>query len=589
MERRLAAILAADVAGYSRLMSKDEGGTLAALRSHLDALLGPKIAEHRGHIVKFIGDGLLAEFASVVEAVECAAEIQQGMAARNAEVPGERRIDFRVGVNLGDVIAEEGDIYGDGVNIAARLQVLADPGHICVSHTVYDHVRSKVRLSFEDLGEQSLKNIEEPMHAYQIAVAGERRPTPRAAPTKGDAPSLGFHLPDRPSIAILPFRNLSGEPAQDYLADGLRLGIQATLVKLSGLFLINARAVNRYRERDVAAVQAGDELGVRYILDGAVQQSGQRIRATLQLTDVRADEIIWAERYDHPVDDILQVQDEIIDEVVSSLGPALLGERTGFSWSRDLPTREMRESFYLGISHLYKGTQSDNAAARRMFEELFRLKPDSEQGASNIALTHWLDGFFGWSASPAHSMEQAAVWARKALELGDLNGLGHTVLGNLELRAGRHDQALVYARKGVEIRSNCPLAHGQLAYVQNFCGDPQGAIKSARYALYLERVYPAWLINVLAIAYRDGGEVGLSIPAASEAARLNPQQIDARLILCSDYALLDRVEQAREFAQEIVSLDPAFSIARFGKTQPYKDAAALEHLIVALRKAGLPE
>ena len=224
-----------------------------------------------------------------------------------------------------------------------------------------------------------------------------------------------------------------------------------------------------------------------------------------------------------------------------------------------------------------------------MFEELFRLDPDTEHGAGNIALTHWLDGFFGWSAAPGGSMEQSAVWARRALEHGDRNGLGHTVLGDLELQAGRHEQALAYARKAVEIRPSCPLSRGRLGYVQNYCGDPGGALKSARYALDLDPVYPVWLINVLAAAYRDSGELGLSIRAACESLRRDPQQIDARLILCSDYALSEQPEQAYEIAEEIVSLDPAFSTNEFRKTQLYKDATYLDRSVAALRKAGLPE
>jgi class 3 adenylate cyclase len=589
MERKLAAILAADVVGYSRLMGRDETGTLAALKGHLESLIEPKIAERRGRIVKLMGDGVLAEFASVVEAVECAAEIQSGMAARNAEVPGDRRIDFRMGVNLGDVIAEDGDIHGDGVNIAARLQVLAEPGHICISRTVYDQVRNKVDLGFQDLGEQTLKNIEQPIHAYQIAVAGGPSAAGGDASAMADEPSLDFQLPDRPSIAILPFKSLGCDPGQDYLADGLRLGIQATLVQLSGLFLVNAPALNAYRESEASATAVGNELAVRYVLDGAVQQAGNRIRVTVQITDVEARQTTWAERYDRILDDVFKLQDEITGEVISSLHIELLNNEIGRIWFGKLTSPEAREYYYRGSSHLYEGNKEDNAAARHMFEELYRVQPDTVLGPSNVSVTHWLDAFFGWTEPSARSIEEATAWANKAIEYEDNNGIGHAILGHLQLLDGKYDEALATCSKGVELRTSCPLANGLLGLVLNYSGDARAAIKSIREALQLERVYPAWMIDVLAAAYRDCGEIQHSIPIAKESVRLDPRKNDARLILCSDYNLAADHDQARLIADEIVARDPAFSLSAFEKSQPYKDPAALERLTSALREAGLPD
>jgi class 3 adenylate cyclase len=585
--RRLAAILAADVVGYSRLMGEDEAGTLATLKTHRTEFIEPTIAEHKGRIVKLMGDGALVEFSSVVDAVACAIAVQEGMVARNEGVPEERKMLFRLGVNLGDVMIEGDDIYGTGVNVASRLETLADPGGICISGTVYDQVASKVSRPIEDMGEQALKNIEDPVRAYRIR-AGETEAGAGTQAPSGSA-SLEFAPGERPSIAILPFKNLSGDPAQDYLGEGLRLGILSSLVQLSGLFLIGTNAVNGYRGRDVPAAQAGSEVGVRYVLDGAIQQAGTRIRATLQLTDVQAGEIVWAERYDRVLDDLFEMQDEITQEVIISLDVRLHGREQDRIWFSKLTGPDAREFFLRGISHFYSFTKDDNAAARRMFEDLYRVQPDTVYGPSMVATTHWWDAFFGWSDDPARSFEQAAEWANKAIQYEENNGLGYAILGHLQLLEGRHDEALENCRMATEIRASCPLAFGLLASVQNYYGDPQEAVKNVKDALQMERIYPPWLVNVLAAAYRDGGKVDLSIPAAREAARLDPQQTEARVILCSDYELNNAHDEARRMAGEIIAIDPSFRLSSYAESQPYRDAATRERLIESLRAAGLPE
>jgi class 3 adenylate cyclase len=589
VQRRLAAILAADVVGYSRLMQADEEGMLARLKTLRAEAIDPKIAGHGGRIVKLMGDGALVEFSSVVDAVRCAIAIQRALAGRNTELPEEAVIRLRIGINLGDIMVDQDDIYGDGVNVASRLENLADSGGICISGTVHDQVAGKIPETFEFMGEQALKNIEEPVRAYRV-VTGERPSAALgAAKAATDTSSLEFAPPERPSVAILPFKSLGSDPDQDYLADGLRLGIQATLVQLSGLFLVNAPALNAYRDRDVSALTAGSELGVHYVLEGAVQQAGKRIRATLQVTDVTAKRTIWAERYDRILDDVFELQDEITREVISSLNIELLSSEVGRVWFGKLSSPQAREYNYRGLSHLYEGNKDDNAAARHMFEELTRVQPDSVVGPSNVSVTHWLDAFFGWTDSSAGSIEQAASWAKKAMEYEDNNGIGHAVFGHLQLLEGKYDEALATCTKGIELRSSCPLAHGLLGLVLNYSGDARAAIKRVREALQLERVYPAWMINVLATAYRDCGEVELSIPAAKESVRLDPQQNDARLILCSDYNLAADHDQARRVAAEIIARDPTFRLSTYAKSQPYKTRAPLERVIEALREAGLPD
>jgi class 3 adenylate cyclase len=585
VQRRLAAILAADVVGYSRLMEVDEETTLRTLRACRQIIDG-LVTGHGGRVFGAAGDSVIAEFSSPVEAVRCAVEIQRNLEKSNADLPDDRLMRFRIGVNLGDVMVDGDDLLGDGVNVASRLEGLADTGGICISGTVYDQVAGKISQAFESMGVQTLKNIEAPVRAYRVSTGQGLSETQARARTSF---RLEFTPPERPSVAILPFKSLGSDADKDYVADGIRFGIQATLVQLSGLFLVHPPVLNAYRERDVSALSAGAELEVRYVLEGAVQQAGSRIRVTVQLTDIEARQTILAERYDRVLDDVFELQDEITREVISSLNIKLVTSETDRVWFGKLTSPEAKEFYYRGASHFYELNKDDNAIARHMFEELYRVQPDSVIGPSNIAASHWLDAFLGWTDSSAGSIEQAATWAEKAMQYEENNGIGHAVFGHLQLLDGKHDEALATCSKGAELRSSCPLAHGLLGLVLNFCGDAEQAVKSVREALQLERVYPAWLIDILAAAYRDSGDVELSIPAAEESLRLNPRNNDARLILCSDYNLTADHDRARRVGEEIIASDPAFRLSAYAKSQPYKNPAALERLIAGLREAGLPD
>ncbi len=587
--RRLAAIALADVAGYSRLMGEDEEGTLAALKLHRRELFDPKIEAHRGRIVKTIGDGILIECPSVVEAVRCCLEVQQGMAERNKSVPDARRIQFRVGVNLGDIIIDGGDIFGDGVNIAARLEAMAPPGGICISGAVREQVRRKLHLDLEDLGQRALKNIEEPVRAYRIVRGGgSQKP---GAPTDAAAASAdaGLALPQRPSIAILPFKNLNRDVENDFIADGIALGIQTLLVQLSGLFLVNACSDQGYREGKKTAAEAVRELPVRYVMEGTAQRSGQRVRVTVQLTDLRDGAVVWAERYDRELEDVFALQDHVTQQVISALNIELVFRDLGRLLTGNLSGGGAWEYFLRGVSHLYKFNKEDNGRARVMFEKLYALHPDKVQGPGYIGLTHWVDATRGWAESPADSLKQAAEWAAKAVEYDDNDGLGHVIMGYVRLHEGRHDEALALCEKAVEYRASCPAALGQIASVQLYCGDARGAVRSARESLAVRIMHPPLLINLLAAAYRDSGEIGLSIPAAREAVRLDPQHTDALATLCSDYVLAGEDEDAHRVAHEIIAIDPAFQISRYAANQPYRDKSRLEHIVATLRSAGLPD
>ncbi len=585
VQRRLAAILAADAVGYSRLMDVDEEATLRTLRSHRQ-IIDRLINSYGGRVFGSAGDSVIAEFSSPVEAVRCAVEIQQELGKSNAGLPEDRLMRFRIGVNLGDVMVEGADLLGDGVNVAARLEGLADSGGICISGAVYDQVAGKISRTFEFMGEQTLKNIEGLVRAYRVSTEAAKPETPAKARASS---ALEFAPPERPSIAIIPFKSLGADPDKDYIADGIRLGISATLTQLSGLFLVHAPALNAYRGKDVSAPSVGAELGARYIMEGAVQQAGNRVRVTVQLTDVDTKQTILAERYDRVLVDVFQLQDDITREVISSLNIKLAANERNRIWFGKLNSPEAVEYYYRGASHFYELNKDDNATARNFFEQLYRVQPDSVVGPSYVSVTHWMDAFFDWTDAAAGSMEQAATWAKRAMEYEDNNGIGHAVFGHLLLLDGKYDEALATCSTGARLRSSCPLAHGLLGLVLNYCGDAESAVKSVKQALQLEKVYPVWLIDILAVAYRDCGEVALSIPAAKESLRLNPRNNDARLILCSDYKLAADHDQARRVADEIIASAPTFRLSDYAKSQPYKNPAALDRLMDILREAGLPD
>lgn len=589
MERRLSAIMAADVVGYSRLMGADEQGTLARLKAVRHEFVDPEIDRQGGRIVKLMGDGALVEFGSVVSAVECAAKVQRLLAEHNSTVADDERIELRIGINLGDVIVDGDDIYGNGVNIAARLEGIATAGGVCVSRSVFDHVKDNVTFGFIDLGDQALKNIEEPVQAFQVTAEPKISAGDRTSRLANRARPFRVRREQR-SIAIRPFENLSPDLDGDHLVEGVRLGIQAGLVLLPGLLLINAPAVNRFRDREISAAEAANELGVRYLLDGAVQRAGNQIRATLQLTDADAGEVIWSERYDRDLTDLFELQDEITQEVLMSLDVRVLGREWDRLWFKKLTSLQARDLFLRGNYHFYAGSPVDNEEARRIFTLLHELEPDAGYGCGIVAVTHWLDAHFGWSKVPEVSIEHAVEWAKTAIKYEETDGFGYAVLGSTQLYDGNHDQALANCQKAVGLRASCPLAYGLLASIQNFSGESRTAAKNARVALQQESTYPpSWLLNIFAAACRDSGDVEQSIPVAEEVVRLAPDDTDGRLVLCSNYSLAGRPADASRMANELMGIDPDFRLSAYASKQPYKDSAVLGRVIDCLRAAGLPE
>jgi class 3 adenylate cyclase/TolB-like protein len=582
MERRLAAILAADVVGFSRLMGVDEASTLAALQAHRREVLDPEIAARGGRIVKVAGDGILSEFPSVVAAVECAVAIQQSMAERNLGVTRDHRIEFRMGVNVDEVIVDGEDIFGDGVNVAARLENFADPGSVTITGVVFEQVKNRMKVQFRDRGHQRFKNISDPVRVFQFQPSGSI-PT-REGPTR--IPEA-LPLPEKPSIAVMPFADLGGGSEQNYFAEGLRLDIQAALVHASGLFLIAAATINRYRGSGVSADQAAHEMGVRYVLEGAAQRSGRRIRVNVDLMDVVARRVVWAERYDRVLDDEFGVRDEITAEVLKALDVKLASGEWSLVHS-SLHKLEALDRFYRGLGHFYAGTKEDNATARVAFEDVVRLQPESPIGSAYLCFTHWRDAFMGWKVPKDRSLNEAASWAERAVALRGSNGLPEIVLASEHLLNRRHDDALGSCAKAAELRPNCPTAASYLAYVLHYCGRPAEAVAKIHDAIRITPVYPAWYMTLLAAAYRDAGDLELSIQSARRAIELNPRECDARLILCTDHSAAGERDHAETLAREIVALDPDFSLAEYADTQPYRDMEHLRNLLSSLRATGLP-
>jgi adenylate cyclase len=429
VQRRLAAILAADVAGYSRLMGEDEEGTLAALTGHLSELIEPCIAGHRGRVVKTTGDGLLAEFASVVDAVKCAVAFQEGMSARNAEVPDDSRVAFRIGVNLGDVIVQDDDVFGEGVNVASRLEGLAEPGGICVSGTVFDQIGTKLDLAIDDLGPQSVKNIAAPVRTYRIRIGGAARPP-------GDMPT-GTPAPDKPSIAVLPFDNLSGDPEQEYFSDGVAEDLITALSRVHSFFVTARNSSFSYKGKPADVRHVAAELGVRYVLEGSVRKAGNRIRLTAQLIDGATGNHVWAERYDREIGDVFDLQDEMTERIVGAIEPAISKAEIQRVRSKRTDSLDAWDLCQRGWWHRYRNRREDYVAALDFFRRALEKDPDFASALAGLADAMSYQVVFSFVADSAAHIDQAIRYGRRAVEIDDQDPVAHLSLGRAYL-VGRH-------------------------------------------------------------------------------------------------------------------------------------------------------
>jgi adenylate cyclase len=464
--RRLAAILAADVAGYSRLMGADEEGTHERLKSHLSELVEPKIGEHRGRTVKNTGDGFLVEFASVVDAVRCAAELQRGMADRNADIPKDKRIAFRIGINLGDVIADDDDIFGDGVNVAARLEALAEPGGICISRVVRDQVRDKVDFGFEDLGEQRVKNIARPVRVYRVRDRAVSMIEPLAA-------SQPLPLPDKPSIAVLPFTNMSTDPEQEFFADGIAEDIITSLSRYPSLFVIARNSSFTYKGRAVDVRAVGRELGVRYVLEGSLRKAGNRVRVTTQLVEAETGKHIWAERYDRDLADIFAVQEEIAEAVTIAITPAIADVELHRALRKPPESLDAWAAYQRGLWHYSKFTADDNVVAENCFQQAIDLDPYFIAGYWRLILAQSVAAAIFRRRDLMETLGSAKILARRAVALDGRDPEARLSLGLTLGLLGDYEGGLAEIENALATSPNFAFAHGALGHVLIWSGRPK--------------------------------------------------------------------------------------------------------------------
>jgi adenylate cyclase len=630
MERRLAAVLAADVVGYSRLMAADEWGTHERLKALRKDFIEPKIAEHRGRVVKLTGDGALVEFASVVDAVECAAAIQSGVAERQATLTEEQRIAFRIGINIGDIIVEDDDIYGDGVNVAARLEALAAPGGICVARNVYNQVKSKVAFGFEPMGEHQVKNIPEPVVVYRVLpgsgpvakISARERPGARwgwsaagatallllalaggglfalyhrepatVAPVSGQAEALP--LPAKPSIAVLPFSNLSDDRAQDFFVDGITNDIMTDLSRFSTLFVIAANSTFRYKGQAVKVQDVARELGVRYVIEGSVQRTAEVLRINVQLIDATTGHHMWAERYERPAEDLFAVQQEITRQIASLTA----SERGGPVFKAELERIERRptqslsayEYFLRGVSHRNLETREDTQLALQMFEQASELDPRYARAIANLGLTH-LDEIWGdWSESREQSLASSEELARRAIEIDPSEPLGYMVLGIAHQLRGEADQAIALIEQAHALNPNDVHIKQGLASTLAYVGFPDRAIALLEEAQRLDPYYPEVILRDIGQAQFFARRYADALATFSKIARRH--RTSYWLYVAAGHAQLEQLDEARAAVEEALKLNPNLTLEREIDRRIENGLAPTnaEHLRAALRKAGLPE
>jgi adenylate cyclase len=624
VKRKLAAILSADVKGYSRLMAADEEGTLRTLNAHrqeMDAL----IAGRDGRIVGTAGDSVLAEFSSAVEAARCAVEIQEELAARNAELAKDRRLEFRIGINLGDVMVEGDDLFGDGVNVAARLQALAEPGGIYVSGGIYDQIKGKLPFGADFLGEQTVKGIPDPVRIYRLRAdrATVRRGMPRrwrswlaiaagfgllvivaagaaryfdpqraSGPTEeGQASELP--LPDRPSIAVLPFDNLSDNPEEEYFADGLTDDLITDLSQISGLFIIARDSAFTYKDQPVEVRDVGRELGVRYVLVGSVRRGGDKVRINAQLIDARTGDHLWAERYDRDYADIFALQDEVIGEIVSALSVQLTeSEQTQVT---RLPTHSLEAyDYYLRAEQELHHQEGDVGIlrARALYQKAVSLDPDFAEayaGHAQAAAFLWVETF---DVALAGTVARKEVYenAGRALELNPGLPSAHAALAEIQMADGEHETAIRSARRAVDLGPSDAEAHATLASVLAYAGRPTEAVEAAEAALRLNPKPSVSVLNTAGLALFLDEQYQRAIEALEQARAQAPQALEPIVLLAMAYGQAGRIEQAKHEAEAMLQRVPSLSIQFYRVLDAHHGRSEdLARRLEGLRKAGIPE
>ncbi|WP_170442127.1 tetratricopeptide repeat protein [Ruegeria arenilitoris] len=566
MARRLAAILIADVVGYSRLMSEDEEGTLAALQAYWSEEFNPVIADRRGRIVKMMGDGALVEFSSVVDAVDAALKIQRRI------VEAKSRIRLRIGINLGDIIGDGDDIFGDGVNIAARLEALAEPDGICISSLVHDSVGKRVADGFVDAGEHDIKGIEQPIRVFRW-------------PAKGPVQAKQ----EKPSIAILPFENMSNDREDEYFSEGVADDIATDLSKISGLVVIARNATRDYKKRPHSAGEAARELGVRYVLEGSLRRGGGRVRVNATLIDTENSNQLWADRFDGELAEIFDFQDRITESIVSTLAVTLTRAEQERAFRKEVKSLQAYDYVLQGNAFHALTTKADNARARELYERAIELDAAYAPAYAGLAWALVHDAF-RWSPDPEATLELALKHAKQAVKLDTGLAKAHMVLGDVYCWTRRNSLSVVEGQKAVELEPSNADAHFALGYYLLASGASEDAVKEARLALQYNPVFAmGFYYEVLGTALYLTQSYDDAIAALEQGLARYPDHDGLHQILAAAYAKLDNLDAARVHAEEYLRLRPDESLSKISERLPYKNKDDLEHLIEGLRRAGVPE
>ncbi len=627
VERRLAAVMLADVVGYSRLMGADEEGTLAALKQIYREVINPSISEHKGRVVKTIGDGVLAEFLSVLEAMRCAVEVQRDLIARgtpDSPDPEETRLSFRIGVNLGDVIFDDGDIFGDGVNVAARLESMADTDGIAISGSVYEQVHNRLDVGYDDLGEVSLKNIAEPVHVYRVRLDGgsetRSRPyagrgnaagriivalaivavaglsalwffsrPPEATLRKTSVEKMAYPLPEQPSIAVLPFENLSGDAGQAHLGVGLTENIISSLSNTPKMFVVGRNSVVRYRDGSAKVEQVAAELGVRYVLAGGLQKSGDRLRITVQLIDALNGRHLWSERYNRQTKDIFALQDEITLNVMTALQVELTEGEMARVRRRGTNNLEAWLLINQSIDYFQRLTREDNAKGKDLARRAIELDPKYPDAYVRLARAYLAEYQAGWVPDRAAAFKRSVELTKTALSLDSDYPVAYNLLGSISLYVGRHDDALAYARKAVNLSPSYASAKASLGMNETYAGQPRNAIATLLSAMRLSPYYPDWFLKELGRAYFQAGEFDRAIASLQQHLKRNPEGGEAQILLAAAHAAMGRESDARESMRVFLGSHPQYTLKQYADGEYYRNREDLDRVLAALRKAGMPE
>ncbi|MGD8444274.1 MAG: adenylate/guanylate cyclase domain-containing protein [Desulfobacterales bacterium] len=620
-KRKLTAILSADVEGYSRLMGEDEDATIRTLTSYME-LMSTLIQKHRGRVIDSPGDNLLAEFLSVVDAVRCAVEIQEELRVRNAELPENRRMEFRIGINLGDVVEEGERIYGDGVNITARVEGLAERGGICISGTVYDSIKNKLSLGYESLGEHTVKNIKEPVRVYRMRIGPEvAKPSVREEKTgpkrkqkatlaivavlvvatgawaiwnfyfrpppiePASVEKMAYPLPDKPSIAVLPFANMSDDPQQEYFVDGITNDIITALSEFKFIFIIASTSSFAYKGKPVKVQEVSEELGVRYVLEGSVQRTGDRMRINAQLIDATTGKHLWAELYDREAKRLFDIQDEIVETIVATMAfevDAVERERVARKGPENL---DAYDYWLRGRDAWFRWTKEANSEAGSLYQKAIELDPSWARPYCYMPWVHVNDMQNGWSENPEKSLELALEWAQKCYALDPNDYKTHWTLGLVYLYLGNFDLALSEYERALALNSNDADFLAQMTEALTYLGRSEQAIAQLKKAMRMNPRHPSWYWELLGFAYYEVGQYKEALAALKHGNK--PSFFDHRN-LAAVYVRLGRLEEARAEVSKLLEKNPHYTL-RSENNSPYKDENRRERLINDLRKAGMPE